>query len=257
MITASELAALAGVRHGFFTRDGGVSEGLYGSLNIGLASNDEPANVAENRRRVAAALGVEAERLVMPNQVHSPDVAVVDAPWAEGEKPKADAVVTATPGLAIGVTTADCGPVLFADEKARVVGAAHAGWRGAVGGVLEATIEAMESLGAKRARIVAVLGPTISGPAYEVGTEFLDRFLAESPLNLRYFKRGEQQGRSLFDLPRYIVDRLTNVGVQGSSLGLCTYGDEARFFSYRRMTHRGEADYGRLASAIALNDETR
>ena len=254
MITAPELVALSGIRHGFFTRAGGVSSGIYDSLNIGLGSADDRDLVVENRGRIADALGVARDALMLPYQVHSPDVAIVTAPWDEGDKPKVDAVVTATAGIAVGVTTADCGPILFADEAARVVGAAHAGWRGAIGGVLEATIEAMEGLGAERGRIVAVLGPTISGAVYEVGTEFLDRFLVESPLNVRYFKSGEAVGKSLFDLPRYTVDRLARAGVVASSLDLCTYRDEERFFSYRRMTHRGEPDYGRLASAIALAD---
>ncbi len=252
-ITAPDLARLGSVRHGFFTREGGVSTGLYDSLNIGLGSADAMESVMENRGRIADALGVGRGMLMLPYQVHSPDVAVVTEPWGEGDKPKVDAVVTAVPGIAVGVSTADCGPILFADGEAGVVGAAHAGWRGAVGGVLEATIAAMEGLGAARGRIVATLGPTISGEVYEVGPEFLDRFMQESPGNLRYFKASPAgAGKSLFDLPGYIVDRLQDAGVAASNLGLCTYRDEARFYSYRRMTHRGEPDYGRLCSAIAL-----
>lgn len=255
MITAPELAGLPGVRHGFFTREGGVSDGVYQSLNIGLGSDDGPAQVTENRRRVADRLGVAADRLLFPYQIHSPDVRIVDGPWADTERPRVDALATARPGLAIGVSTADCGPVLFADAKAGVVGAAHAGWKGAIGGVLEATLEAMQRLGAERSSITAVLGPTISLRSYEVGPEFVDRFLAEDAANRRFFADGERPGHSFFDLPGYIVRRLDNAGVAASALGACTYRDETRFYSYRRATHRREKDYGRLASAIVIEEQ--
>lgn len=253
MIVADALA-LPGIAHGFFTREGGVSTGIYDSLNIGLGSSDARDAVLENRARVAERLGVGRDRLVMPYQVHSPDVAVVEAPWTPGAgAPKVDAVVTATPGLAIGVSTADCGPILFADAQARVVGAAHAGWKGAIGGVIEATLDAMEGLGASTPRIVAVLGPTISPRSYEVGPEFVARFEAEDADNVRWFRPSGKAGHMMFDLPGYILARLRRAGVEtAENLDLCTYADEARFFSFRRATHRGEPDYGRLVSAIAL-----
>ena len=179
-IQAPSLASLSGIRHAFFTRQGGVSEGIYASLNGGIGSSDEPAKVQENRRRMAGALSIEPDGLISVYQVHSPDAVIVEGPW-RGDRPKADAMVTATPGLALGITTADCGPVLFADPQARVIGAAHAGWRGAVTGVLESTVAAMERLGARRDRIVAALGPTISQKAYEVGPDFIRRFAEEAP----------------------------------------------------------------------------
>lgn len=253
MIRSSLLSDLPGISHGFFTRAGGVSEGLYASLNIGLGSKDERGRVIENRGRVARALGVEPAALAMPYQIHSPDVVVVEEPWQPGEGPQADAVVTARDGVAVGVATADCGPILFADAEARVVGAAHAGWQGAFKGVIEATVAAMEGLGAARGRIVAVLGPTISASAYEVGPEFVERFLTRDPDWARFFRPSARDGHALFDLPAFVALRLGEAGVGTiGDLALCTYGDEARFFSYRRTTHRGEPDYGRLVSAIAL-----
>ncbi|MBA1158483.1 peptidoglycan editing factor PgeF [Microvirga mediterraneensis] len=251
-IQAPALAAHSGLRHAFFTRQGGTSDGIYASLNGGIGSSDEPARVQENRRRMTQALGVEQDALISVYQVHSPDAVFVEGPW-QGERPKADAMVTATPGLALGITTADCGPVLFADMEARVIGAAHAGWRGAVTGVLEATVEAMEHLGAKRERIVAVLGPTISQKAYEVGPDFIRRFAEEAPGHERFFKDAERLDHAMFDLPGFIGARLEAAGIGAfADLGLCTYSDEERFFSYRRTTHRKEPDYGRLISAIAL-----
>ncbi len=241
--------ALEPVPHGFFTRRGGVSSGIYASLNTGLGSRDERASVLENRARVTARLG--ATVLATPYQIHSPDAVVVRAAWAPGEGPQVDGVVTDVPGLAIGVSSADCGPILFSDPVAGVVGAAHAGWRGAFGGVLEATLDTMESIGADRGRIVAVLGPTISAAAYEVGPEFRDRFLAADADNARFFVPSDRPEHHRFDLPAYIVARLTRAGAgQVADLGLCTYADPERFYSYRRMTHRGEADYGRLVAAI-------
>ncbi len=248
-------AQSAGIRHGFFTRAGGVSQGeLYGGLNTGIGSNDDADAVAENRRRVAAAMGVASDRLVAPYQVHSAEAVVVDAPFG-GDRPKADVLVTAEPGIAIGVVTADCGPVLFADREARIVGAAHAGWPGARNGVLENTIEAMISLGAKRERIQAVLGPSISQANYEVGPEFHDRFVDDDEANRSYFITSGKAGHYLFDLNAYSIDRLTRAGVQAEGLGKSTYADEDLFFSYRRTTHRKEPDYGRQISVIALEDK--
>jgi YfiH family protein len=222
-------------------------------LNTGVGSSDERENVLENRARAMRYIGIEPERLATPYQVHGTLTVHVTSAWRPGEGPKADAVVTDRPGIAVGVGAADCGPVLFADPVARVVGAAHAGWRGAFFGVLESTIEEMERLGAARERIVAVLGPTISTDAYEVGPEFVARFIAAEPTDEEFFRASPRDGHAFFDLPAYIVARLTRAGLGGvHNLGLCTYSDEARFFSYRRATHRGEPDYGRLLSAIAL-----
>ncbi|MDK9695012.1 MAG: peptidoglycan editing factor PgeF [Siculibacillus sp.] len=258
MIRSNLLADLPGIAHGFFTRDGGVSEGLYASLNVGLGSKDARDAVIENRARVARALGVEDRALAMPYQVHSPDVVVVEDPWPHGEGPHADAVVTGRSGLAVGVATADCGPILFADRGGRAVGAAHAGWKGAIGGVIEATVAAMEGLGARRSDIVAVLGPTISAAAYEVGPEFVARFLAEAPDHARFFVPSARAGHAMFDLPAFIMLRLAEASVgRAENLALCTYSDEDRFFSYRRTTHREEPDYGRLVSAIALTAARR
>jgi YfiH family protein len=254
MVRAAALDALAGIRHTFFTREGGVSGGVYASLNGGIGSRDAPANVAENRARMVAALGVASDHLVTAYQIHSPDVVTIDAPWSPDARPRADAMVTRTPGLAIGVSTADCGPVLFADAEARVVGAAHAGWRGALTGVIEATIAAMERAGADRRRMVAALGPMIRQPSYEVGPEFVARFAAADSANERFFRQAERPGHALFDLPGFIAARLAAAGVRHEDSGRCTYADDARFFSYRRSVHRGESDYGRHISAIALVD---
>jgi YfiH family protein len=255
MLQAASLAALAGLRHAFFTRDGGVSGGVYRSLNGGPGSDDAPANVTENRARMAALLGVKPERFLTAYQVHSPDVVTVETPWPPNDRPRADAIVTRTPGLAVGITTADCGPVLFADPQARVIGAAHAGWRGALSGVLERTIAAMEACGAERARITAALGPTIRQPNYEVGPEFMARFKAADTANARFFVPSARADHALFDLAGYIAARLAAAGVgRVDDLGHCTYGDPVRFFSYRRSTHQGEADYGRHVNAIALSD---
>ena len=254
MLQAESLSALAGVRHGFFTRAGGVSEGLYASLNAGIGSHDAPENVAENRARMAAALGVAPAQFVSCYQIHSPTVIVAERPWTRENSPRADALVTRMPGLAIGVTTADCGPVLFADGEAGVIGAAHAGWKGALTGVLEATIDAMEKLGAARARIAAAIGPLIRQPNYEVGAEFVDRFMAAGAANEKFFKPASRAQHAMFDLPGFIKSRLEGAEIQSvEDLGLCTYADPARFFSYRRTTHRGEPDYGRHVNAIALS----
>ncbi len=251
MLQAASLAALPGIRHAFFTRDGGVSDGIYASLNGGPGSGDAPAKVAENRARMAAALGVD--RLLTAYQIHSPDVVTIERPWDPPERPRADGLVTRTPEIAIGVTTADCGPVLLADAAAGVIGAAHAGWRGAASGVLEATIAAMERCGADRARMVAALGPMIRQPNYEVGPEFVARFRAEDAANEQFFEPAARPGHALFDLPGYIAARLTAAGLSRvEDVGHCTYADAARFFSYRRSTHRNEGDYGRHINAIAL-----
>ncbi len=244
-------AAAAGIRHGYFTRTGGVSQGIYRGLNTGVGSADDTSSVAENRRRVADWMGVTPDRLLTAYQIHSPDVIVVREPF-QGDRPKADALVTDRPGIAIGASSADCGPVLFADAEARVIGAAHAGWKGAFTGVLENTVSAMEQLGARRERVVAVLGPSISAENYEVGPEFVDRFLAADAGNARYFVASRKAGHSMFDLCRYTTDRLLAAGVRADALHRCTYAEEALFYSYRRATHRGEADYGRHISAIVL-----
>ena len=248
----SEALKQAGVRHGFFTRDGGVSRGLYAGLNVGIGSHDDAAAVRENRRRAAAALGSDRADVTTPYQVHSADVHVATGPFPSdiAEKPRCDGIVTAMPGLPIGVVTADCGPVLFADPDAGVVGAAHAGWKGAVGGVLEATLDAMEGLGARRGWIVAVLGPSISQASYEVGPDFVERF-GEAEAR-RWFVPSAKPGHAMFDLPGYVVCRLQEAGVRASWTGHCTYADEDAFFSYRRTTHRGEPDYGRQLAAIML-----
>src|SRR5690348_11431915 len=241
------------IRHAFFTREGGVSGGIYASLNGGIGSRDAPENVRENRARMAASLGVAPTHLVSCYQIHSPDVIVATEPWTRENAPRADAIVTRTSGLAIGVSTADCGPILFADAESRVIGAAHAGWKGALTGVLEVTIAAMEKLGAARARIRAAIGPLIRQPNYEVGNEFVERFTAAEAANKRFFAAATRPGHAMFDLPGYIRSRVERAEIQGiDDLGLCTYADEARFFSYRRTTHRGEADYGRHVNAIAL-----
>jgi YfiH family protein len=242
-----------GIRHGFFTRAGGISEGIYSGLNVGLGSDDRPEHVAENRRRVAAALDVAPRDLLTLYQVHSADVIVAREAFS-GERPRADAMVTDRPGIALGVLAADCGPVLYADAGAGVVGAAHAGWKGALTGVLEATIEAMERLGARRERITAVLGPSISAENYEVGPEFVARFVDADAANDSYFAPSASAGHAMFDLNRYTVDRLRRAGIAAEMIGDCTYADDRRFYSYRRATHRKEPDYGRQVSAIVLED---
>jgi YfiH family protein len=255
MLQALSLAELEGLRHAFFTRAGGVSQGVYATLNGGVGSNDAPDKIAENRARMATALGVTPDRLLTPYQIHSPDVVIVEQPWTHDNRPRADAIVTRTPRLGIGVSTADCGPLLFADAQARVIGAAHAGWRGAFTGVIEATVAAMETLGAERARIVAALGPTISQPNYEVGPEFDARFLAADADNTRFFVASERAGHAMFDLAGYIADRAQRAGIVNfEDLGLCTYAEPERFFSYRRTTKQSEPDYGRHINAIALAD---
>lgn len=244
-LRADELRA---VPHGFFTRLGGVSEGLYAGLNCGAGSSDAPEAVAENRARVTAAIGAGA--LVTLRQVHSARAIAVDGPW-DGPAPEADGLATDRPGLALGALGADCAPVLFADAEAGVVGAAHAGWRGALGGVIEATVEAMVALGAARGRIAAAVGPCISQAAYEVGPDFVAVFLDEDPDHSRFFAGGAGD-RAQFDLPGFCLARLDEAGIGARAwIGRCTWSDEARFYSYRRATQRGEADYGRQIGAIA------
>jgi hypothetical protein len=242
--------ALPGTRHGFFTRKGGASSGIFAGLNCGTGSSDLSDAVAINRARVAQAMDLPLSHLVTVNQVHSADVVMLTAPL--DPRPRADALVTATPGLGLAVLTADCQPVLFSDPQAGVIGAAHAGWRGSRDGVLEATLDAMEALGANRAAITAVIGPTISQAAYEVGPEFLDGFLQDDPDSQRFFASGTGD-RMLFDLPGYSQQRLRQAGIGHAEWTRhCTYRDPERFFSFRRTTHAGEADYGRLISVIRL-----
>jgi YfiH family protein len=253
MMIEAQVLALDGIRHGFFTRQGGVSGGLYASLNGGVGSNDAAAHVAENRARMAAAVGVEPHRFITAHQIHSPQVAVAETPWPADARPRADAVVTRMRALAVGVTTADCGPVLLADPDARVIGAAHAGWRGALAGVVEAAVDAMERLGAERRHIRAALGPMIRQSNYEVGHDLIARFAAEDPASHRFFAPAERDGHAMFDLAGYISARLTRAGVRHiEDVGLCTYADTERFYSFRRTTHRAEPDYGRHVNAIAL-----
>lgn len=254
LIEAPGLARIPGLRHAFFTREGGTSRGIYGSLNGGLGSADDPDNVSRNRALMAARLGVAAHELVSLHQIHSADAIVVERPWHHAARPKADAMATASPDVALAITTADCGPVLFADMRAGVIGAAHAGWKGALGGVLDATVDRMEELGANRSDIVAVLGPTIGRACYEVGPEFATRFLDDDPFNARFFHPADRDDHRLFDLPAYIAARLEATGIaECAALELCTYSDADRFYSYRRATHRGEPDYGRQISAICLS----
>jgi YfiH family protein len=255
MLHAASLQSLPGIRHAFFTRQGGVSGGIYESLNGGVGSRDTAAHVAENRALMASALGVTPDNFLTAYQIHSPDVVTVERAWAPDARPRADALVTRVPGIAVGVSTADCGPILFADANARVIGAAHAGWRGAFMGVIEATIAAMEKLGADRTNIAAAAGPMIRQANYEVGPEFVERFKADSAANERFFTPGAKDGRAMFDLAGYIKARLAGAGIKRvEDLGRCTYADDVTFYSYRRSVHRNESDYGRHINAIALAD---
>ncbi|MEX3316792.1 peptidoglycan editing factor PgeF [Sulfitobacter sp. PS-8MA] len=242
--------ALSPFRHGFFTRQGGASSGVFAGLNCGTGSSDQSEIVSINRARVAQAMNVAPDHLVGVHQVHSATVVTATAPCQD--KPRADALVTRIPGLALSVLTADCQPVLFGDAEAGVIGAAHAGWRGALDGVLDATVDAMVGLGASREGITAVIGPTISQRAYEVGPEFMDNFMNEDPAFARYFTQGDGD-RLLFDLPGFGLNRLRAAGVGHAEWTRhCTYSDPQRFYSYRRTTHAKEADYGRLIAAIVL-----
>ena len=253
-ITARCLSDLPGISHGFFTRQGGVSEGIYESLNCGHGSKDAPEAVAENRRRVAVALGQKtADQVVTLYQIHSAMALAIDRPVSRDSLPKADALVTRTPGVILGALAADCTPVLFADPEARVIGAAHSGWRGAVGGVLEAAISEMEKLGASRGRIRAAVGPCINQAAYEVGPEFEADFLARDPGYVRFFSRASPQTRPHFDLPGFVEARLRDAGLAAvERRSLCTYANDSRLFSYRQAVRLKQPDYGRQISAIVL-----
>jgi len=252
MIEASTLSAIKGIRHGFFTREDGFSSGLYSSLNTGLGSYDDRETVKRNRAKICGMVGVPA--LVTPHQVHSPDAVIVEMPWDHDEPdsvPKADAVVTDKAGFAIAVNTADCTPILFASGDGKVVGAAHAGWKGAIGGVLASTVARMRQLGAED--IHAAIGPTISQTNYEVGPEFQAQFVPRDPANARFFVPSQKPTRFMFDLPGFVRAQLEPLDLASiEDLALCTYGDEKRFFSYRRTTHRREPDYGRQLSAICI-----
>jgi YfiH family protein len=249
-LCAANLAGMSGIGHGFFGRRGGVSEGLYATLNCGPGSKDDPASVTENRSRIVAALAPEA-RLFTLAQIHSPMVHVVDSSWDAARHPEGDAMVTSARGLMLGIQTADCAPVLMADPKARVIGAAHAGWKGALTGVLEATVAAMERLGAARRDIAAAIGPTIAREDYEVGAEFRATFLKRNPAHAEFFTMNNAKVH--FDLPGYVARRLGMAGIGDiAELGLSTYPPENDFFSFRRTTHRGEPDYGRQISVIVL-----
>lgn len=253
MITLSALNEVNHIRHAFFTREGGVSEGIYASLNCGPGSDDQAHRVAENRARAMAMLDLSHDALVTVHQCHTPEAVVVDAPWDEGERPRADAMVTTRPGLALGILTADCAPVLFADRGGTVIAAAHAGWKGAIGGVLENTLDRMTALGARRKAIIAAIGPCIGQRSYEVGPEFPAPFLAEDAANADFFAPAARPGHFLFDLPGYVSRKLSRLGVQTvTRMPADTCRDETRFFSYRRATLRGEPDYGRQLSVIVL-----
>ena len=253
MITLSALAQSAGIRHAFFTRAGGVSEGIYASLNCGFGSQDDPARVARNRERAAAGLGVAAERLVSCHQVHGTAIVTVERPWRHGQNPRADGMATAVPGIALGILAADCAPVLFADPAGRVVGAAHGGWRGTLAGVMEQTVAAMAALGARPQRIRAAIGPCIAQASYEVGPEFEAAFAAADPASAGFFRPAPRPGHFLFDLPGYIAQRLAALGLAAvEQAARDTAAEEAMFFSYRRACRRGEGDYGRGLAAIAL-----
>jgi YfiH family protein len=249
------LSAIPGLRHAFFTRDGGVSDGIYASLNGGIGSKDDPAHVAENRRRMAEEMGVKLEHFLSVHQTHSPDVVVASGPWQGPSRPLADAIVTRTEGLAIGTSAADCGPILLADPNARVIGALHAGWKGALTGIVESTVDAMENLGAERSGMVAAIGPLIRQHSYEVGGEFVERFIEADAENAPFFLPAAREGHAMFDLAGFIRMRLENAGVlMIDDIGVDTYSDE-RFYSYRRSVHRNEPDYGRHVHAIALERE--
>jgi len=251
MISAEVLSSDQ-IRHGFFTRDGGVSEGLFASLNCGYGSGDAVEKVAENRARVAAALELDADRLVTCYQIHGANVVTVELPWRREDAPRADGMVTRQPGIALGVLTADCAPVLLADAEAHVIGACHAGWRGALAGVIDATVAEMERQGARRERVLAAVGPAIGRDSYEVGPEFPAPFLAVDPGNAALFRPAPRAGHHLFDLSAYVLRRLRRLGVAAQNTGGDTAADEAQFFSYRRACLRHERDYGRLISAITL-----
>ena len=247
-----ELSTISTIKHGFFTRSGGVSDGIYTSLNCGYGSGDDVEKVTENRKRVADKMG--ASTLVTVHQIHSPAAIVVNKAWEFKNAPQADALVTEQPGIVLGILTADCLPILFADGKAGVIGAAHAGWKGALGGVIEATINAMIGLGAKAKSIIATIGPAISKNSYEVGAEFLERFITANPANSKFFTPSELENHHLFDLPAYATNRMQESGIsQINNIAQDTYFNDNDFFSYRRSCKRSEAAYGRQISVISLN----
>ena len=251
VLTSGLLSRAAGVRHAFFTRQGGVSQGVYASLNVGSGSRDDPEAVLENRARAAAHFGAPPERLLTCYQIHSAIAVAADEPWAE--RPEADAVVSRTPGLVLGALAADCAPVLLVDPEAKVIAAVHAGWRGAVGGVIEAAIETMKSLGARPDRTLAAVGPCIGQASYEVGLEFLETFTRDAPGSERFFRPGQAADKRQFDLPGFVLGRLAAAGIaEAEWTGRDTYAEPDLFFSNRRAVHRGEGDYGRLLSAITL-----
>jgi YfiH family protein len=253
MIEAPPLNKIAGIAHGFFTREGGASTGPFCSLNCGFGSGDDLETVARNRALVARAMGVTSDRLLTVYQDHTPNVVTVTKPWRRETAPIADAMVTSEPGMALGALTADCAPVVFADTRRPVIGIAHAGWKGALAGVTDAALTAMEALGADRSGIVAAIGPTISRNAYEVGPEFHRRFIAADAASDAFFRPASRPHHFMFDLPGYLLARLRRSGIgEAIDLALCTYSDEHRFFSYRRATHRSESHYGRLISAVAI-----
>ncbi len=252
VLTSPLLAAQPAVRHGFFTRKGGVSGGVYAGLNTGPGSGDDEAAVAENRRLAAGWFGIDAPRLLSAYQIHSDRALRVDGPWPGG-RVEGDALVTATPSLALGALAADCAPVLICDAEARVVASAHAGWKGALGGVVASAVEAMTALGARPGRMVAAVGPCIGPASYEVGVDFLQRFAAGAPGSERFFSAGAAPDKRQFDLPGFVLARLADAGVERAEwIGRDTYPDAERFYSNRRALHRGEGDYGRLLSAIML-----
>jgi YfiH family protein len=253
MIEARELSCHAMLRHGFFTREGGYSLGLFASLNCGLGSGDDKPTVSRNREVVCGKLGVSSASLLTTWQHHSSDTIAITAPWDAVSPPRGDAIVTATPGIAVAVLTADCAPILFADPEARVIGAAHAGWKGALAGITDSAIAAMEELGARRSRTTAVIGPAISQAVYEVGPELYENFIDEDRDNAKFFALSRRPGHHMFDLPGYLARRLAAAGLAiVVDLALCTYRDEERFFSYRRATHRRHEKYGRQISAICI-----
>ena len=252
ILTSSLLATLPGVRHAFFTRRGGVSKGIYDSLNLGRGSRDDPADVAENRRRAAAVFGLGSAALNTCYQIHSDLVLTADGPWGEA-RPRADGVITSRAGLICGALAADCAPVLIADGQARIVGAVHAGWRGALTGVVESAVKAMGALGGSPGRMVAAVGPCIAQASYEVGLDFLERFETDAPDAARFFARGASADKWRFDLPGFVLSRLRGAGVTHCEwIGRDTCAEEDAFFSNRRAFKSGEGDYGRLVSAIAL-----
>lgn len=254
MVEAQALSGISDIRHGFFDRQGGASKGLFASLNCGLGSGDNRETVLENRAEVASRLNLAQDQLLMVHQHHSPEIITVTDPWDMAEAPKADGMVTNQANIGLGILTADCAPVLFADPSANIIGAAHAGWRGALSGVTDNIIAAMEKLGAKRSAIIAVIGPTISRTAYEVGPEFIQTFLSQDKGHQQFFTPSTRDQHFMFDLPEYLLQRLQRAHIAAASwVDICTYKQENRFFSYRRCTHNQETDYGRQISVITMN----